>query len=252
MSNEIQKSTKQGGMQKSTGQKLDLASLNVQTLSQCLGGMSIPRLFYQLVVFVLDGSGSMKLRGESIKSKGEEVENTVKKVIERLQNSKNNKSFDISVWAYAEECQEVLPLISTTDINLAISLNPCSYITQNRRTELKETLVNVRDLCNEYLLKYHSKNTQALVLILSDGAIHDQDDAMELCKEIKNNNKITISTILFESKDWKEKYEDEDLKFLQDNLKMLSSGSDFFASTLDPEEVRKHMIKSISTVSKID
>lgn len=252
MSNEITKIAGQGGIEKTTGKKLDLASLNCETLSKCLTEMPLPRLFYQLVVFVLDGSGSMNQQGESIKSKGEEVESTVKKVLKRLQNSKNKNSFDITVWAYAGESQEVMPIISAIDIDLAMSLNPCKFIIQNQRTELKETLINVKGLCNEYLAKYDSKSSQALVLILSDGAIHDQDLAAELCKEMKKNKRITISTILFESKEWKEKYSDEDLNFLKDNLKILSSGNGFYTSTLDPEEVRQHMIKSISTISKID
>jgi len=35
-------------------------------------------------------------------------------------------------------------------------------------------------------------------------------------------------------------------------MENLASYSSLFTSTLDPEEIRKHMIKSISTVSKID
>lgn len=87
MSKAIQK-TKGNKIDKSKTGKLNLLDINTNALTAALNDLAVPRLFYQLVIFVLDGSGSMTYPGISGNSKGEEVENAVKKVIERLINSK--------------------------------------------------------------------------------------------------------------------------------------------------------------------
>lgn len=252
MNNKLQK-TKQNQLNGSGKKNNKLAGLNIHTLTKSLGGLTLPRLFYQLVVFVLDGSGSMTFDGITGKSKGEEVEGSIKNVIKRLKKSKNNNSFDVAMFAYANESVEIMPLMPVPDIDLSEDFNPCNHIIYYEQTYLKDTLTEVKELTDNYLEKNMDKNAQALILVLSDGAIHDQKEAENICRSFDwNNNKVKISSILFESKTWKEKYQDDDLEFLKVNLRNLASGKEFFASTLDPEEVRKHMIKSISTVSKID
>jgi uncharacterized protein YegL len=250
MSKEIIK--KNSGIQKSSKKKLDLTAINLEAFSSSLGIFSIPRLFYQLVIFVLDGSGSMTYPGMSGSSKGEEVESAIKKVIDRLHKSKNKSSFDINIWAYANESVEMLQITQVEKINNYSSLNPTDFIKEYDKTRLEDTLKNVEINVNKYLEVNKNKNSQALIIILSDGAIHDQKESELICENIKMNKNITISTVLFESKLWKEKYQDDDLTFLKENMKTLANNSTLFTSTLDPEEIRKHMIKSISTVSKID
>lgn len=252
MNNKLQK-TKQNQLKSSGKKNTDLAGLNMNALNQSLSGLTLPRLFYQLVVFVLDGSGSMTFEGITGESKGIEVEGSIKKVIKRLKTSKNNNSFDVAMFAYANESVEIMPMTSIPDINLSKDLNPCNHIKYYEQTYLEESIIEVKKLTDYYLDLHNSKNAQVLIFILSDGAIHDQDEAERICRSIdSDNNRIKISSTLFESKTWKEKYQDEDLEFLRDNLKSLASSKELFTSTLEPEEVRKHMIKSISTVSRID
>ena len=251
MSKDLQKKDKNGFTKSKTG-KLDLTKTNIEALKNSLSVFTPPRLFYQLVVFVLDGSGSMTFPGMSGVSKGEEVDKSINEVLNRLLKSKNKNSFDINVWAYANESVEILPVTQLDKISQPISLNPTKFIEEYNKTKLKETLYNVTLSVNEYLDSNENKNAQALIIILSDGAIHDQEESEAFCKNLKTNSKTTISTVLFESRLWKEKYEEDDLAFLKENMKILASNSNLFTSTLDPEEIRKHMIKSISTVSKID
>jgi hypothetical protein len=251
MSKEIQKT---GGneLKKSKTGKFNLLNINTTALTASLDILVPPRLFYQLVVFVLDGSGSMTFPGMSNVSKGKEVEKSVNQVIDRLTKSKNKNSFDINVWAYADECVEILPITQLDKIDTLPSLDPTNYIQKYKYTKLKETLNEVSIYADEYLEVNKDKNAQVLIIILSDGAIHDQKESEVICENFKSNSKITISTVLFESKLWKEEYEEDELVFLRENMKNLANNTDLFTSTLDPEEIRKHMIKSISTVSKID
>ena len=251
MSKDLQKTDKNGLSNTKTG-KLDFAKTNIEALKNSLTTFTPPRLFYQLVVFVLDGSGSMTFPGMSGQSKGEEVENAVKKVIERLISSKNKNSFDLSIWAYANESVRISNITPVESFNLIQNINPCDFIQRYDGTNLISTLNSVKIECEDYLRINKAKNAQALVVILSDGALDEYEESSRLCKSIKNLENTSISSIFYESKTWQENYNVQDMVVLKKDMENLASDSSLFTSTLDPEEIRKHMIKSISTVSKID
>jgi len=225
----------------------------MKSYNKSMSSLVMPRLFYQLVVFVLDGSDSMNWESISGNSKGEEVESAIKGILRRLQKSKNKESFDINIWAYSEEISEIVPTTSVTKIDLDQDLNPCTHV-QNTRTYIADALEETERVVEDYLETNKNKNTQALILILSDGALHDLAEAKECTDRLKSRNNITISSYLFEDKRWKDELPEEELEDLRNDLKSLSSHSTdslvFFKSTVDPEEVRKHMIKSISEISK--
>lgn len=249
MSNKIQKQN----TSTSKTNPLGLANINLGALKTSLAKVQLPRLFYQLVVFVLDGSDSMNWESISGNSKGEEVESAIKGILRRLQKSKNKESFDINIWAYSEEISEIVPTTSVTKIDLDQDLNPCSHV-DNYGTYIANALEETERIITNYLEINKEKNSQALILILSDGALHDLAEAKECTDRLKSKNNITISSYLFEDKRWKDELPEEELEDLRNDLKSLSSHSTdslvFFKSTVDPEEVRKHMIKSISEISK--
>jgi hypothetical protein len=110
----------------------------------------------------------------------------------------------------------------------------------------------VKKECSTYLRVNGDKNAQALVIVLSDGVVFDYELTLKKCNELKLNNKITISSIFFESTAWQDGFDIDDLDDYKDSMKMLASDETLFTSTLNPDEIRNHMIKSISTVSKIN
>lgn len=255
MSKEIQKFNN-SELIKSSKKKLDLSTINSGALSASLSELSIPRLFYQLVIFVIDGTGSMTWQGKTGKPKGEEVDDTITKIIERLINSKNKNSFDIAVFGFAETHKTILDITQITDIEyMNFDFNPTNYFTDGYMYEfLDDTLDIVIDTSFKYLDTNKDKNSQALIIMLSDGAIKHFDTALERVEKLKKHNRITVSSVLLEDVRWED---DDDFKEeVQNKLKSFASGEkgghNFFTSNIDPEEIRKHMIKSISTVSKID
>lgn len=254
MSKDIQKSSHSVNTN-SGGKKLDLSKINNMALGSALANLELPRLFYQLIVFVLDASDSMTWEGITGKSKGEEIHEQIVPIIKRLQSSKNKNCFDISMIAFSQESVEFIKSKKVTEIDAeTFDFNPCNKV-GNFQTEIQDAL----ELAEERVLGYfegHPSNSQALIIVLSDGALNDQKEALEICERIKENKKVTIASYLFEDKKWKDKFTIEQLSYLQKNIKDLSSvdcnGINFFHSKVDAEEIRKHMIKSISTVSKID
>lgn len=255
MSKDLQKSNKTT-LKNSAKGKLDLTTFNMQKFAQVMAVTELPRLYYQLVVFVLDASESMTWMGVSGKSKGEEVHNQIIPIIERLRNSKNENSFDISMYAFSQGHKEFLPSTSPKKIDLnGLSFNPCDHV-GNYQTYAEPVFLEVESKIEKYLDKYKNKNTQAMIVFLGDGDIYDYPEVIEICERIKKNKKTTILSYLLEDKKWKENLSDYELNTLKTNIKNMSSkdsnGLSFFDSQVDPEEIRKHMIKSISSVSKID
>lgn len=253
MSKEIQKLDSSISAKKTN--KLDLSKFNNAALSSALSNIELPRLFHQLVVFILDASESMTWEGISGKTKGEEIHDQIVPIIERLQASKNKNCFDISMIAFSQESKEFIKTKRVTEINTTnFDFNPCSHVC-NYKTEIVESLSMTKDTITTYF-KNNISNSQALVIILSDGALHDQEKAMEICHNLKQNNKVTIASYLLEDMNWKNTLSENRLKDFQNNIKSLSSkdsnGIHFFHSKVDPGEIRNHMIKSISTVSRID
>lgn len=235
--------------------KLDLSNFNSKSYSDALSKFEIPRLFYQLVVFILDASESMTWEGITGKSKGEEVHEQILPIITRLQSSKNKNCFDINMHAFSMSSKEFVKETNVVkiDINDA-DFNPCNHI-GNYKTYVAKTLEIVETKVNQYF-KNHEQNSQALIILLSDGALDDYEESHEICSRIKSNKKTTIASYLLEDKNWRTNLSDERLKEYQDNIRNLSSvdsnGINFFHSKVNPEEIRNHMIKSISTISKID
>ncbi len=255
MSKELQKLNK-SEITQSSKKKLDLSSINVGALSASLGELSIPRLFYQLVVFVLDASESMTWEGISGKTKGSEIHNQITPIIERLRNSKNSNSFDISMYAFSQSHKEFIPMTTPKEINIeSVSFNPCDHV-PNYQTYAEPVFLEVEKKIESYLTEKNNKNSQAMIVFLGDGDIYDYPKVNDICVRLKSNKKVTILSYLLEDKTWAEELSEEKLYSLKSNIKNMSSqdanGLNFFESKVNPEEIRKHMIKSISTVSKID
>lgn len=252
MSNEIEKSNT--GIDKSNT-SLGKSKIGQGMMAGVIGALSsieLPRMFNQLVIFLLDGSGSMSYKGGSGKSKGHEVHQAVTNVIERLQASKNKSSFDVALWAFANETVAMFPVKQVKDFDLTKDcFNPCEFITDHNSTNLYDALQSAKNQAMEYLGKYINQNTKVLFVILGDGAINDYDKSYSLKEEIIKNEAITFSSILFSSPNWEEKYAASIIDELKEDFSKLASSRADYMSTVDAEKIRNHMIQSITKVSNI-
>ena len=232
--------------------KLGKLSISSKGKDSALAKVELPRLFYQLVIFVVDGSGSMYGSGKTGKTKGEEVAGIIKPVVDRLKNSKNYNCFDVSTFVYAKEFEMVLNSIPVKNIGNDISFNPNDYKV-GIATYIADCLQSVGEHAESYLDTHKGKNAQVLIIVISDGAISDIEKAKPIAESIMQHSKIIISSAFLET----EGITKDVLEECQNRMIKITSTSKlevnhFFTSTVDPEIIRKHMIKSISTVSKID
>ena len=241
--------------QDSVSKKLDLSAINQKSLAGALSKAELPRLFYQLVIFILDASQSMTWEGLTGLPKGEELSAQLPQIIDRLQKSKNKNCFDISMIAFSQDTNTFMPPTNVTKLELdKFDFNPCNKV-GNYKTFMEESLLGSESMINQYFSN-HKDHSQALILILTDGDINDYVNCMSITNRLKQNNRITISSCLFEDKNWNAILDNDSLDRIKKNVMNLASlsvsGESYFVSKIDPEEIRKHMLKSISTVSKID
>lgn len=270
MNNEIVKSDK-GGV--NSFEKADaLTKINLAALSSSLGKLVVPRMFYQLVIFVMDGSRSMHDKSITGLSKGEEIDKNLKQTIDRLKESKNASSFDICLYAFSNDYKNVFGVKELNTITNDFSFNPYDIIQEPGETYLESTLLDVKNTIDIYFEDKKDKHHQALVLLLTDGEVDDSLKSLSVINEIKKNPRVTVSTMYLGNRidenatyySWDEatgsfdishKWKIEDVmeseKMVAENLKKFASDESLFLTTINPEEIRKHMIKSISTVSKI-
>ena len=222
------------------------------------GKLDLPRTFYQKVIFLLDASGSMTWEGKSGKSKGEEVSFAVDSVIQRLKQSKNKNCFDISIYTYSApiEYKKIIDNQLVTNIKTT-NFNPTFY-QEPKGTYLYSALYEAIKEGENYYLQNRDKNAQVLIIILSDGGIVDYKKCFSISRNI-SSEMLEISTIYFEDANI-DNLESFNIKvfgedFVEEHkriLKTIASKPNLFHISINSEEIRKHMIKSISTVSKID
>jgi hypothetical protein len=251
MGNEIQKTDNNSISPSSNSSAIDKMNAMIAGQKAALSKTELPRQFSQLVLFVLDGSDSMYRKGMSGFSRGEEVHNSVLKVLERLQKSKNRSSFDVGFWAFAKESKEMYSIQQVKKFNLNDdSFNPCKVIAKGNGTRLFETLQSLEMIINNYLNEHKELNRKALVIILSDGELHDYEEVIELKSKIQSEL-VVFSSIFYESVDWEDYYYEWELDGIKENMSNLASEKAYYLSTVDPEQIREHMIKSVTKISNV-
>lgn len=217
------------------------------------GPMELPRLFHQLVIFLLDGSASMTWQGKSGRTKGEELHDSISKVVQRLKESKNSNCFDISCRVYSTEETCILDQVQVRDIDLeSYSFNPVDHI-EPEGTYLADSIQAAAEEARQYLKRNSSKKSQVLIILLSDGALHDEEDALEQASQLRAMEGVTLASIFFEtvlSPAVKAKLIGDPNHVCAEVMEAMATEKANFLSTVDPEAVRRHMIRSISKVSK--
>jgi hypothetical protein len=270
MKKEIQKYDKGGKL--SLGENLNISKLNLGALEDLTSEIVLPRTFYQLVIFMLDGSNSMSSMTEDGRSKAVRIEESVKSVLTRLKNSKNKESFDLSFIVFSDDYKDVFNGVTRViDIDERQCFNPIKLIQEPKDTKLADALKYANIVSNKYLEENSKRTGQVLLLIFSDGELDDYWDALKVVNEIKRNPQITIAcqyleNYISEGSQWysydeatdeinyNEIWTTEDVKEsekrISEKFKEFASMDELFITTMNPNLVRDHMIKSITLVSK--
>jgi uncharacterized protein YegL len=233
----------------------------------------IPRIYNQLVLFVLDGSRSMEGLSSNKISKAEDIHENVQKVLERLRSSKNRTSFDIGMIAFSDECKNVFGIRELKDVSEKESFNSLNLLDKNGGTMFLPALTEADKMIEEYMSNIpNTLPRNALILLMTDGVMDDYLGSLIKAEELKLKGNTTISVMYLDNviKDgndwysWDEKTGEIDYSSpwtvdevrnwrdkRVDKLMQYATNESYYMTTLDAEGIRNHMIKSISDTSQL-
>lgn len=271
MANELAKGNIPVSNQGTKG-KLESLNDNIKKVQAGLAKTKIPRSFYQLVIFVIDGSKSMRRNSINKISKAADIESQIKAIIARLKKSKDSSSFDIANIVFSDSFIDCFKITEVENIKENCVFNPVKLIENPGGTYLEEALLHSKELIYEYFNRNQGKLTKALILLMTDGMLDDYEDSLTIAREIVEMEGVTLSVSYLEDlveddSKWYSgnertgeiNYDDSwtvdevrtEIASVREKLKSFASTIEHFSSSANPESVRSHMIKSISLVSKL-
>jgi hypothetical protein len=254
MGDEIQKVPGAGGAPSTPGGASRFGQKFQQSAQGITAPIEIPRVFHQLVTFLLDGSGSMTALGRTGRTKGQELHDAIYKVLERLKASKNKNCFDISCRVYSTDEKLIIAQQRVTEIDLANwSFDPVDHI-EAEETHAANSLEAAFEQAKDYLRERTDKQSNALIILLTDGDFHDEDEVAEVADRIREHPGMSLATIFYETEltpEWEELVGSDYNENCAAVLRSMATEEADFASTVDPEAIRNHMIKSISKTSQV-
>lgn len=233
----------------------------------------VPRIYNQLVLFVLDGSRSMQSLSPNKIPKSQDIHNNVQLVLDRLRKSKNKTSFDIGMIAFSDECKDVFGVKELKDVSVSQSFNSIELLGKPGNTRFLPALMEAERMINEYFSSIENDLPRnALVLLMTDGIMDDYQDSLTKIEGLKLMSNVTVSvmylTALIEDGSkwygWNEETGEMDYsveftveevrerrKKRAEKLVNYATSESYFMVTMDAEGVRNHMIKSISDTSHL-
>jgi uncharacterized protein YegL len=271
MSHEVIKPPSGSPEKSSLKDKLKLSREQLSNMKSSLSVQKLPRLYNQLVIFIIDGSRSMKTQSINKIPKCQDIDINIRGVINRLRDSKNSLSFDVAVIAFSDHHTNCFGIKGVTEIESGFCFDPVKIIKEPKGTYLRAPLLETKAIIESYFKKYKDKNNSALILLMTDGILDDYNTSLEAAKEIKGIENVTISVAYLEDEisenskwhTWNEKTGEmdesvevshEDVRKgrikVSEKLSVFASENAFYVKTIDPEKIRKHMINSISLTSK--
>lgn len=243
-----------------------------ETSREIVSRSELPRMFHQYIIFVLDASRSMRQPSVNRNSKAYEVHLAIESVINRLLKSKNVNSFDIGLWCFSDKNYPIFKSKTVQELK-GENFNPIVLVNDPGDTYLNSTLEDIEYEIKNYCDNNFTKNHQVLILLLTDGALDDRELSLITANRIKKNLKVTLSAMHFQkyvdensqyyswneksdeidySKPWTIEQVKQNQEKIGERLREFASNDTFFVNTINPDDIRNHMIKSVSTTSKLD
>ncbi|MGM0947146.1 MAG: vWA domain-containing protein [Bacteroidota bacterium] len=233
----------------------------------------VPRIYNQLIIFVLDASRSMESLSKKGIPKAQDIHDNVQLVLKRLRESKNKTSFDIGMIAFSDESLNVFGIKELKEISENQSFNSVKLLKKLGGTKFLPALEEAEKMIDQYFSSIENDLPRnALILMMTDGEMDDYSESLKKVEDLKLKEHITISVMYLDSlvedesewhswneetgevdysnpwtiervKDWKNKQTEKLIHF--------ATNDSFYMTTMDAEGVRNHMIKSISDTSHL-
>jgi len=160
-----------------------------------------PRMFHQLGIFLLDGSGSMseKTKGNTIKAL--EVEAGMTGLFNRIDAGQVHQNFSFAVIRFDHE-PSILVEPHRFDYDYFIKQNyntreGLESDTSTGGTAIYRALEKAESIANSFLSNQDTVPQSVLIMVMSDGVCFDPNQTLKMANRLKGNPQIKIAGVYF-------------------------------------------------------
>lgn len=205
-------------------------------MTEQIGAIVEPRMFEQLGILVLDGSGSMKNPGETNMAKAEEVNIAVRDLISRLKVSRYRDNFMLAIVTYDNNVNaERLAPTRVTELDESADYNPLAG--HGDQTAIGDALAAAGRVAANFLAAQVDIPRSVVIVLMSDGQNNHGADPVQVADAIKSDQgRVTICAAGYGK--------GSDLDEL--TLKRLVTGPTGYKHTYNTEELREFFTASIT------
>jgi Mg-chelatase subunit ChlD len=209
------------------------------------GGVKLPRVFNQLGIFVLDGSGSMSENTTGNHPKAKEVELACFELFNRMNASRVKQNFSFACIKFDNTPTTILSPIQF-DFNTLMNTNFDPLDGKGGQTYINLALERAKEMAEDFLnsASVESVPHKVLILLMSDGMCFEPDKTLQISSEIKSNPKIEIASVYFGT------VGGNDVN-AQNLMKDVASDTTRFSTVYDGEALRSFFERSISQSANI-
>lgn len=204
------------------------------------GAVKLPRVFNQLGILVIDGSGSMEETGPGNASKAKHVESACSELFSRLNASRVKQNFSFACIKFDNTATVVMEPVSF-DFSTLMSHNFNPLDGKGGQTYINLALEQAKRVGDDFLNSAPEGSVphKVLVLLMSDGMCFEPEKTLELASEIKANPSFKIAAAYFSAVG----SNDVDAQGL---MKEVASDISFYSTVYDGEALRNFFERSLS------
>jgi uncharacterized protein YegL len=162
------------------------------------GGVKLPRVFNQLGILVLDGSGSMTDISTGNAPKAKHVESACYELFNRMNGSRVKQNFSFACIKF-DNTPTVALNPTAFDFTALMGSNFDPLEGKGGQTYINLALEEAKQVAEDFLngAQAGSVPHKVLILLLSDGMCFEPEKTLAISTEIKSNPKIEIATVYF-------------------------------------------------------
>lgn len=210
------------------------------------GGVKLPRVFNQLGILVLDGSGSMTEIATGLAAKAKHVESACFELFNRMNGSRVKQNFSFACIKFDNSPSVTLkPTVFDFSVFMNTNFDPLEG--KGGQTYINLALEQAKQLAEDFLNSAQAGSVphRVLILLLSDGMCFEPDKTISISSAIKANPKIEIATVYFGTIG----NNDVDAQTL---MKEVASDTTRYTTVYDGEALRNFFERSISQSAGIN
>lgn len=206
--------------------------------------VSSSKMFDELGILVLDGSGSMEEQTLQKISKAEAVTVAVNELFSRFKESKNRNNFSFAIVNYDHRAVVKMQPTPVKDIDDHGDYNPMDGL--GGATYISEGLKEAKKIAEDFLSKSQAGGVKrtVVVLIMTDGVDMTQAETISMANTLKQMDNVKVAGSFFVTLGG----DKDEMKKCEDYVKDLCTDETLYSTINSSEDLRKFFTASMSNM----